>query len=397
MPKFNFKYLDEEDSILAGEIELENRVQALETLCLQYTLIELVEEKEPVTLFRESIKTQDIMIFTKQLSTMLKSGVSIVKSIDIMANDAKNTSLKKMLRSISKGISQGKPLSELLRGYPGEFSKLYVSLVAAGEASGQLPLILTRLSVHLDNAESIKKKIKAAMSYPVTILVVAFAMCFFIFLFGTKQFTEIYAGLNTKLPALTVLFMSTADFITRYWYVFIIMAAGIVYGARYFLKTERGAYLFDAMVLKIPLVGVMLKQIAITNFCRTLGTLYSSGVPIIKSLELVSASIDNKVVENVVLNALENVKEGEPISKPLRESDIFTSMSISMISSGEESGTLETMLEEVAVYYEGEVDVMIKALMGMMEPLVILVVGVFVAVLIFALAMPLFNLVQTLG
>ncbi|MDQ7825072.1 MAG: type II secretion system F family protein [Candidatus Eremiobacteraeota bacterium] len=397
MPKFYFKYLDEEDAIYAGDIEVENRASALETLCLQYTLIELVEEKEPFTLFKEPIKTQDIMIFTKQLSTMLKAGMSLVKSIDIMAHDAKNITLKKMLQSTSKGIAQGKPLSDLLKDYPREFSKLFVSLVAAGEASGQLPLILQRLAVHLENAENIKKKIKAAMSYPVTILIVAFAMCFFIFLFGTKQFSEIYAGLNADLPPLTVMFMSAADFISKYWYVLIIIIAGIFYGVLYFLRTEKGAYLFDATILKIPLVGVMLKQIAITNFCRTLGTLYSSGVPIVQSLELICASIDNRVVEKVVLSALKNVKEGESISKPLRESDIFTSMSISMIASGEESGTLEIMLEEIASYYEGEVDVMIKAMMGMMEPLVILVVGVFVAVLIFALAFPLFNLIQTMG
>lgn len=396
MAKFIFKYLDKSGKPSMGTTEADTREAAMERLSKEYTVLKIMEIKPKEGFFARKVGGEDLMILTKQLSTMLRAGQSLFHCLEILVEDTQNPRMQEIIVDLSKGVSEGKPLSEMLKKYPRVFSKLYVSMVEAGEAGGKLPAILARLAVYIENSENLKARVKAALYYPATVIVVALTICFFIFMFGVKQFEGIYAGLNTKLPEVTLIFIGISNFIFKFWFVLLAVIIIVIYALNYYLQTEKGQYAKDELILKIPVVGELIKRLSIAGFCRTLSALYSSGVSIVTSLELVSGSMGNRVMENVVLKSLKNVKQGESITGPLRDSKIFTKMSISMISSGEESGTLDSLLEETANYYEAEVELTLKAMIGMLEPVVIIFVGVFVALLIFAMGMPLFNLVKVM-
>lgn len=396
MARFTFKYIDKDNKPSIGITEAVDRAAAMERLSKEYTVLTLNEVKIKGDFFGGKVRGEDLMIFTKQLATILKAGLPLVYSLEILVEDTQNYKLQEILVDVSKGVSEGKSLSDTLKKYPKVFSKFYVSMIEAGEASGKLPAILTRLATYIENAEKLKRQVKAALYYPVTVICVALLICFFIFIFGVRQFQEIYSGLNAKLPFLTVMLINAEKFISRFWFVILIMIVIIFYALKYYFQTEKGQYLKDEFLLKLPVVGVLIKHLSIAGFCTTLSALYSSGVSIVTSLELISGSMGNRVMEKVVLKTLKNVKEGESIAGPLRESNIFTKMSISMIASGEESGTLDLMLDETAKYYEAEVELSLKAMISLLEPIVIIFVGAFVALLIFAMGLPLLNLVQAM-
>jgi len=281
--------------------------------------------------------------------------------------------------------------------YPETFSRLYVYMVRAGETGGSLPEILKKLAEYLEKAEELRRKVIAALYYPIAVIVVAILVAIFIFIFGVSQFQQIYEGMGSKLPPATMALINLKEVIMSRWYLILIGFAALSYGTQYYFSTAKGEQVKDAVMLHIPVMGPLFQRLAIARFARTMATLYSGGVPILHALELVAGSMGNSIMEKVVLNAAKKVKEGESITGPLRESGVFTKMAVSIIASGEESGTLDVMLGEISDFYESQVDVMLRALVGLLEPLIIVAVGIFVGALIFALGMPLFNLVQTLG
>ncbi len=398
MPQFVFTILNKDKKTRDGILESTDRDSALKTLADTYgTVLELKEIKEKKGFFAPKVSTEALMVITYQIATMLRSGLTLVRTLEVVAADTEDENLQIILADISAGISEGKSFSEMLRKYPHIFSSIYISMTEAGEQSGKLPEILTKLAEYIENSEDLKRKVKSALYYPVTVIVLASLISLFIFVFGVKQFQDIYSGLGADLPPITRMFINVGDFVYHYW-IFILVGIFVAgFFIRQYFSTENGIQVRDRLLLSLPVISPIIRRVAIARFARTLGILFEGGVSILTSLELVSTSMGNRVLEKVVLEALKQVKEGESITYPLRQSQAFTKMAIGMIATGEESGNLPGMLNELARFYEIQVDVMLRAMAGLIEPFVIILVGIFVAILIVALGMPLFNLVQILA
>ena len=398
MPQFVFTILNKDKKTRDGILEAADRDSALKTLADTYgTVLELKEIKEKRGFFAPKVSSEDLMVITYQIATMLRSGLTLSRTLEVVAADTEDENMQIILADISAGISEGKSLSEMLKKYPHIFSTIYISMAEAGESSGNLPEILTKLAQYIENAEDLRRKVKSALYYPVTVVVLASLISLFIFVFGVKQFQDIYSGLGAELPPITQMFINVGDFLYKFWIFIIIAIAVIIFLLRKYFSTENGIQIRDKLLLSLPVISPLIRRVAIARFARTLGILYEGGVPILTSLQLVAGSMGNRVLEKVVLEALKQVKEGESITYPLRQSKAFTKMAVGMIATGEESGTLPVMLNELAKFYEIQVDVMMRAMAGLIEPFVIILVGIFVAILIVALGMPLFNLVKILA
>lgn len=398
MPQFVFTILNKEKKTRDGILEAADRDSALKTLADTYgTVLELKEIKEKKGFFAPKVSTESLMVITYQIATMLRSGLTLVRTLEVVAADTEDENLQIILADISAGISEGKSFSEMLRKYPHIFSTIYVSMAEAGEFSGKLPEILTKLAEYIENSEDLKRKVKSALYYPVTVIILASLISLFIFVFGVKQFQDIYSGLGADLPPITQMFINVGNFLYNFWIFILIGIFIVMFFLRKYFETENGINIRDKLLLSLPVISPIIRRVAIARFARTLGILYEGGVSILTSLELVSSSMGNRVLEKVVLEALKQVKEGESITYPLRKSQAFTKMAVGMIATGEESGNLPVMLNELAKFYEIQVDVMLRAMAGLIEPFVIILVGIFVAILIVALGMPLFNLVKILA
>jgi type IV pilus assembly protein PilC len=352
--------------------------------------------KQFLGLFGPRIKGEELLLFTQELGAMLDAGIGLVRSLNVIAEDSESPILRQVVLDLAHGLGQGKQLSETLKKYENLFSRLYISMVEAGEASGNLPMILLKLAEHIERAETLKKKVQAALYYPA--IVVSFAMCVvvFIFIFGIPVISKIYAGFESSLPIFTVLLIDTGNFLSKNWYFIFPILIVIVLAFLRFLKTDRGAQWFDNFKLVAPIIGPLFQKLAISRFAGTMSTLYTSGVPILQAMRIVATSSGNRVIENVVLETLKGLKEGQTIVDPLRKSGVFTNLAISMIAAGEESGTMGMMLEKVSRFYETQVDISLKALTGLIEPIIIIVIGFFIGVIILALALPFMNIASVM-
>ncbi len=396
MARFSYKALDEKKNEVSGILEAPDRLSALNSLSKSYELVLDVHEiKTRLGLLSRGVSDETVMVATQQLAVMLNSGLSLRKALNLVDSEAPR--FEDILAEVSAGVSEGKPLSELFANYPSVFTKMYCSMVQAGETSGKLPGILMKLAEYLENAENLRRKIKAALVYPAAVIGVSLATGAFIFTFGVQQFQEIYAGLNAELPASTRLVMGLADFMGAWWPALAVLGVALLWLLRLLVSSGPGELFKDRLLLRLPLIGPITQRLAIARFARTLSTLYSGGVPIVQSLDLVASSMGNRVMEGVVRNAVRDVQEGEPLVAALRESGVFTRMALSMIATGEESGTLDTMLDKVASFYEIQTESRIRSAISLLEPAVIVGVGVFVAFLIVALGLPMMNLVEHLG
>lgn len=396
MARFSYKALDEKKNEASGILEAPDRLSALNNLSKSYELVLDVHEiKTRLGHKSRGVSDETVMVATQQLAVMLNSGLSLRKALNLVDSEAPR--FEDILAEVSAGISEGKPLSEMFADYPSVFPKMYCSMVQAGETSGKLPGILMKLAEYLENAENLRRKIKAALVYPAAVIGVSLATGAFIFTFGVQQFQEIYAGLNAELPASTRLVMGLADFMGAWWPALAVLGVALLWLLRRLVSSGPGELFKDRLLLRLPLIGPITQRLAIARFARTLSTLYSGGVPIVQSLDLVASSMGNRVMEGVVRNAVRDVQEGEPLVAALRQSGVFTRMALSMIATGEESGTLDTMLDKVASFYEIQTESRIRSAISLLEPAVIVGVGVFVAFLIVALGLPMMNLVEHLG
>lgn len=398
MPHYRFTVVDSENREFTGVTQATDREAAMRYLAKTYPVVirfDEVHKRKP--LFEQRVTSEDVLAVTQQLAAMLRAGLTLKRALDVLMGDVENPALHRVLAAISTSISEGKPLSQAMAVYPEVFPGIYTHMVEAGETGGSLPEILAQLAEYMEQSEALKRRVKAAMYYPAFILTVALAISVFLFVFGVHQFRDIYAGFRVDLPLMTRAVLAAGDLAWNWWWAFLLLGVGAVTGFLSFIRGERGAMWLDRTLLVVPVLGPILRRVAISRFARTLSSLYAGGVPLMHALELVSASMGNRVLQAVVAGAMRNVQEGESLSRPLRESGIFTPMSVSMIASGEESGTLEAMLREVADFYDSQVDAMLRGLVSLIEPAVILCVGVLVGSLIIALGLPLLNLAQLLG
>ncbi len=343
------------------------------------------------------IENKDVVVFSRQLSTLVSSGVPIVQGLTILGEQAESPNFRLVLTSLRSDIEAGLSIADAMKKHPNAFSELYVSMIRAGEVGGILDTILERLSAYLESNEALKAKVKSAMMYPTVVFSAAGLITIFLIVFVIPIFKGIFSSFGAQLPFLTQMLINISDFL-RHYILFAVPPIGLaVWGAKKWMKTPKGERKVDEVLLKLPVFGILLKKVAIAKFSRTLGTLIKSGVPILQGLETVAKTAGNKVIEEAIDNSKNSIKEGGRISDPLKKADIFPPMVIQMISVGEETGGLDTMLTKIADFYDQEVDTAVKGLTSMLEPLIMIFLGVVIGTIVIAMFMPMFNLGEIVG
>ncbi|MDR2198374.1 MAG: type II secretion system F family protein [Deltaproteobacteria bacterium] len=350
-----------------------------------------------IAMFAPKIKPKDVMIFTRQFSTMIDAGLPLVQCLKIMADQSDNPTLKSMIRDVNNSVQSGATLSDALRKYPEQFDSLYCNLVAAGETAGILDTILKRLAEYIEKSERLKRKVKGALVYPVIVLFVGGVVTLVIMIFVIPTFEEMFASSGKELPMLTQKVIDMSNLVTTRWYIIFPALGAMVFAIRKIMKTEQGAYYFDKYSLSMPLFGDLLRKVAVSKFSRTLATMLQAGVPIITSLEIVAGTAGNKVVEEALNDSKAAIAEGRPLVDPLIESQVFPNMVTSMIAVGEEAGALDAMLIKLADFYDEEVDAAVETVMTMIEPLMIVFLGGTVGTLIIAMYLPIFGMAATMN
>jgi type IV pilus assembly protein PilC len=339
-----------------------------------------------------SVKISDVAIFSRQFSTMINAGLPVLQCLSIIADQQVNPTFKSIVNQIKDDIGSGGNLSDSMAKHPKVFDELYVNMVRSGELGGVLDTILERLSVYMEKAEALKRKIKSAMMYPVIVISVAIIVIAFLMVKVIPTFEDVFNSFGAKLPPLTAGLVACSRFMQHYWWMIATAIAIIRAGVIAFGKTTKGEYILDSILLKLPVFGDLARKSAVARFTRTLGTLLKSGVPILEALETVAKTSGNKVVEGVINGARVSIREGQGMTEPLKKGNIFPPMVIQMVSVGEETGKIDEMLMRAADFYEEEVDTAVEGLSSAMEPLIIVFLGVSIGTIVVAMFMPMFDL-----
>ncbi len=343
----------------------------------------------------KKVGLREISIMTRQLATLLSAGLPLVPSLAAIVSQTVNPHLKKTMAEIKEEVNEGKSLAESISHYPGIFSAFYVSMVRAGEASGALNIVLDRLAEFNERQQALRGKVRAALTYPVFMFLIGSFVLFFMVTFIVPRITSIFEEMNQTLPGITVLLISVSGFLRSFWFVLLILIAALFAGLRYaFTKTERGQYIWDMLRLRMPLVGPLSHKIAVARFSRTLGTLLESGVPLLSALFIVRNIVNNRLISDVIEGARKEVEEGQSLSGTLSKSELFPPLTIQMISVGEQSGNIEKMLYKVSDSYENEVESSIMMITSLLEPVMILVMGLFVGFIVISILLPIFEMNQ---
>jgi type IV pilus assembly protein PilC len=407
MPTFAYVAKDKAGKIIRGRAEADN--EKMLTKRLQdsgYWVTQVAKEgaganakrKNPLEGMKK-VKLKDKSIFCRQFATMINAGVSLVRCLSVLEAQTVNSRLKTVIRDVQNRVEAGETLSRALLHHNNIFDNLFVGLVRAGEVGGVLDETLERLSQFLEGDLRLKQKIKAAMTYPVLVMVVAFIIVTGLVTFIVPKFIDIFKDFNVEMPMMTQILISTSKFMTSKEGI-LMLCVGIpmtLFAFRKFIKTKFGKRLFDKYKMKVPVFGKLSHNIAVARFSRTLATLLTSGVPILQAMETVAHAIDNETFTDVIMGARARIREGDPIGEPLEKSGMFPPMVIQMISIGEETGALDQMLGKVADFYETEVEMQLQSLAAALEPLMIVVLGCIVGFIVIALFMPLIAIVASLS
>ena len=338
------------------------------------------------------IAAKDLSIFTSQLGTMLNAGLSITKVLDIQAKQLSNAKLRAVTEDLKRKVESGLPLSTAMDGYPNIFSTLYTAMVRSGEASGNLGNSLLKMATVLERDAELRRKIKSATSYPVTVLIVSFAIVILLFLFVLPQFVTFLTALNVPLPLPTRITLAISDFFVKRWYVIFGVIALVFFGARAALRTPGGIRWKDNLAVKAPIIGPLVLKTSMARFTDTLSTLFGAGVPLIQCLEMVGGTMGNTVVAATIDQVIASIKNGSALSAAMAETSFFTPMVVQMTTVGEESGSLETMLSKVAAFYQTEVDAATESLTNTLNPILMLVVGGMIGWVLISLYLPIFTM-----
>ncbi len=343
------------------------------------------------------IGTQDLVIFTRQFSTMINAGLPILSCLEILGAQLDNVSLKKRVKQVGTDVEEGSTLADAIGKHKDVFDNLYIHMVEAGEIGGILDIILERLADYLEKNAKIVSKIKGAMVYPLVVISVSTVATAILLIFVIPTFAERFHGMGAELPAITLSVLALSKFLIGYWWVIIITIIAIVIGIKQFHKTDQGELILDGILLKIPILGNLQRKSAVARFTRTLGTLLGSGVPILDALEITAKTSGNRVVSDAVMETRASISKGETISKPLAKHEaIFPPMVVSMIGIGEETGALEDMLVRIANFYDDEVDQAVDTLTSAMEPIMIVGLGITIGYIVVAMYMPMFKLISAM-
>lgn len=347
--------------------------------------------------FGPKLKSKDTVIFTRQFATMIDAGLPIVQAIEILGRQHENKAFKKVLLAVKDSVETGGTLADALAKHPKAFDDLYTNMVAAGENGGILDVILERLSVHMEKAMKLKREIKTAMIYPSVVISAAIIVTAVLLIFVIPTFAELFMDFGSALPLPTQIVIDMSNFVVAWWYVMAAAAIGFIVFFTRFLKTERGKEVIHPIALRLPVFGDIIRKVAVARFTRTLGTMLSSGVPILEALNICARTAGNKVVEREVLRARIAISEGKSMLEPLSNSEVFPNMVVQMIAVGESTGALDAMLQKIADFYEDEVDNAVTAMKQLIEPIMILTLGVIIGGLVVAMYLPIFKMGSVVG
>jgi len=397
MPAYAWKGKNRLGDLQEGVIVSETRDSAAATLKRNGLQVLSVRPQSAAGGKTGSVKSKDLAIFTRQFSVMIDAGLPLVQCLEILGAQQSDKNFQKIIGAVRSDVEQGATLQTALSKHPKAFNDLYVNMVGAGEAGGILDLILQRLSGYIEKAVKLTGKVKGAMTYPITVIVIAITVVGIIMVKVIPVFSQMYEGMGSALPFPTQICIMISNIIIHYFLLLVVAIALIVIGLKYYYKTPSGRLTMDTLILKIPIIGDMLRKVAVARFCRTLGTLTSSGVPILEGMDITARTAGNMVIQNAIMKSREAVEQGRNIAGPLAETKVFPPMVIQMVGVGEATGALDAMLSKVADFYEDEVDNAVAAMTAMMEPLIIAILGGVIGFIVVAMYMPIFNLANVMG
>lgn len=396
MPVYMWVAETKKGRILKGELEAADEKIVQNQLKRRNLNVKKIKQKpkdlfENIAFLQPKIKKKDLVIFTRQFSTMIDAGLPLVQGLNILAEQTENATFRLLLKQVVSDVEGGASLNEALKKHPHVFDDLFVHLVAAGEVGGILDIILQRLAVYIEKAEKLKSKIKGAMTYPIVVMVIAVLVLGVIMVFVIPVFQEMFASSGNALPVPTQIVVDLSSFTIKYILHIVVCLVILFIGFKRFRKSAFGRKHTDALALKLPIVGPLLKKVAVARFTRTLGTMISSGVPILDALEICAKTSGNVILEEVVMEVRADVSEGQTMAEPLSQNDIFPNMVTQMIAVGEATGALDSMLDKIAEFYDDEVDVAVAALTSMLEPLLMVFLGGSIGSIVVAMYLPIFQ------
>jgi type IV pilus assembly protein PilC len=402
MPVFVWEAQTRKGEIKKGEMEAANdaalrgilRRQGFKSIQIKTKPKDL---SEYLPFLKPGVKEKDVVIFARIFATMINAGLPLIQCLDLLAQQEQNKTFAKIIRSIKEDIEGGATLFDSLKKYPKVFDDLFVNLVAAGESGGILDVILQRLSSYMEKAMKLKSKVKGAMTYPASVLVISVGVVALLLIKVIPVFQKMFEGMGGELPAPTQFLVNLSAWAQKYFVVAIVVVVVAVVAFKRFYKTEKGTLIIDELILKSPVFGPLLKKVAVAKFTRTMATMMSSGVPILDGLAIVSKTSGNKIIENALMKVRKSISEGKTIAEPLLETGIFPPMVVQMIAVGEATGALDTMLAKIADFYDDEVDVAVDAMTALLEPFMMVFLGGVVGGMIIAMYLPIFKMASVVG
>ncbi|MDO8885585.1 type II secretion system F family protein [Candidatus Oleimmundimicrobium sp.] len=400
---FTYKARDKQGKLITGALEGDNQMAVSAKLKqMGYIVIHISEKAESSSFSQilkrfKQVKSTEITVFSRQFATMINAGLSLTKCLAILTEQTENEVLSEVIDKVRKDVEGGNSLSDALAKYPKVFHGIFINMVKAGEAGGVLDDVLLRVADHYEREGNLHRKIKSAMAYPMAVFSFSVVLMFVMITFVVPIFKGMFDQMGAQLPLPTMVLLSISNFVQNFWYLVIVGAIGVIYAIKKFINTERGRFLSDSLKLKLPVFGELTKKIAISKFSRTLGTLLSSGVPILGALDIVADTSGNAIIARDIKEAGVSIKEGETISKPLSKSKVFPPMVVQMIAVGEETGVLDGMLQKIADFYDEEVSATVDTMTSLIEPFMLLGIGLMIGGMLIALYMPMFQVVLLMG
>jgi type IV pilus assembly protein PilC len=403
MPTFAYSGRTRAGQTVSGERVAETMDAAVAALRREQILVTRItaataakKEKEKGGVTGKKVKAKNLAVFTRQFSVMIDAGLPLVQCLDILGNQEEDKNFSAVILQTRADVESGASLADAMRRHPKTFDPLFTNMIAAGEAGGILDTILKRLATYIEKAVKLASQVKSAMVYPVAVIVIAGGVVGVILWKVIPTFAALFSGLGAELPLPTRIVIALSDNLVRFFPFLFVIGGAAAYGFRQYYMTEKGRRVVDAMLLKAPVLGNLLRKIAVARFCRTLATLISSGVPILDGLEITAKTAGNAIVEDAVMVTRKSIERGETISVPLKDTNVFPPMVTQMIGVGEATGALDTMLAKIADFYEEEVDTAVAGLLTLLEPIMIAILGVIVGGIVISMYLPIFDLISKL-
>ena len=399
MPAFVWKGKNRSGKTQSGERVAANKDAAIAMLRREQILVTSIKEKGKefsFPTFGAGITSKDVAVFTRQFSVMIDAGLPLVQCLEILGTQQENQAFQKILLAVRQDVEGGASLADAMKKHPKVFDDLFTNMIAAGEAGGILDIILKRLATYIEKNVKLKSQVKSALVYPIAVISIAGLVVAVILWKVIPTFAALFAGLGAQLPLPTRIVITASNWFVRLLPFLVVGGVAIGYGLKRYYATYNGRRVIDGLTLKLPVLGMILRKIAVARFCRTLSTLISSGVPILDGLEITARTAGNAIVEDAIMKTRKSVEGGQSLAQPLTESKVFPAMVVQMISVGEQTGALDAMLSKIADFYEDEVDAAVANLMTLMEPILILFLGTVVGGIVISMYLPIFDLINQL-